>query len=182
VVHSKLIHKLRCFSINGLLLKWIEAFLYCRSQCVVVENHYSSWSNVISSVPQGSVLGPMLFILFINDISNITANGVFTKLYADDLKLYTSSASLYDFHNLQVVLSNLLIRSNDWQLQVNVSKCHFLHLHKNKPLMKYYFNRIRLEPCYLINDTGVDIDSLLHFDKHIDLYCCQGLFSYRITI
>ena len=89
VVHSKLIHKLRCFGINGLLLNWIEAFLYCRTQCVVVENHFSSWSEVLSGVPQGSVLGPMLFILFINDISNITVNGVFTKLYADDLKLYT---------------------------------------------------------------------------------------------
>jgi len=93
----------------------------------------------------------MLFILFINDISNITANGVFTKSYADDLKLYTSLTSLDDCH-LQIVLSNLLIWSNDWQLKVNISKCHIFHLHKNNPLMEYYFNHIRLEPCYLIND------------------------------
>jgi len=57
---------------------------FCRSQCVVVENQYSYWSNVISGVPQGSVFGPMLFILFIKDISNITPNSVFTKLYVDD--------------------------------------------------------------------------------------------------
>jgi len=130
VVHSKLIHKLRCFGINGLLLKWIEAFLYCRSQFPIL-------------LPIAS------------------------SSYTDDLKLYSSLTSLDDCHNLQVVLSNLLIWSNNWQLKVNVSECHILHLHKNSPLMDYYFNHIRLEPCYLVNDIGVDIDSLLNFDKHI---------------
>ena len=110
----------------------------------------------------------MLFILFINDISNITVNGVFTKLYADDLKLYTCITSTDDCQNLQNALSNLLLWSNDWQLKVNVSKCHVLHLHENNPLMNYYFNHIRLDPCLLVNDIGVDIDSILHFDKHVD--------------
>ena len=82
------------------------------------------WSQVIRGVPQGSVLGPMLFILFINDISNITVNGVITKLYADDLKIYTSLISTNDSNNLQDVLSNLLMWSKTWQLEVNVSKSH----------------------------------------------------------
>jgi len=75
----------------------------------------------------------------------MTANGVFTKLYADDLKLYTSSTSLDDCQNLQVVLSNLLIWSNDWQLKVNVIKCHILHLHKNSwiiILITYALSRV----------------------------------------
>jgi len=59
----------------------------------------------------------MLFILFINDISNITINGVFWELYADDLKLYATLISTDDSHNLQVALSNLLLWSNDWQLK-----------------------------------------------------------------
>ena len=168
VVHSKLIYKLQTFGINGLLLKWISAFLHGRSQCVVVENRYSSWSKVISGVPQGSVLGPMLFILFINDIANITINGVFTKLYADDLKLYTSLISTDDCSNLQDVLSNLLVWSKDWQLEVNVSKSHVLHLHKHNPLMDYYFDGNLMESCDLVNDIGVDVDLFLHFDKHID--------------
>jgi len=79
----------------------------------------------------------MLFVLFIDYISNITVNGVLTKLYADDLKLYTSLISTDDSHNIQDVLSNLLVWSKDWQLEVNVSKFHVLHLHKNNPLTDY---------------------------------------------
>ena len=168
VVHCKLIHKLQTFGINGLLLKWITAFLHGRSQCVVVENRYFSWSKVISGVPQGSVIGPMLLILFINDNSNITVNVISTKLYADDLKLYTSLTSTDDSNNLQDVLSNLLVWSKDWQLAVNASEAHVLHLHKNNPLMEYYFDGKRIESCDLVNDIGVDIDPVLHFDKHID--------------
>jgi len=85
----------------------ITAFLHGRSQCVVVENRCSSWSNVISGVPQGSVLGHILFVLLIDDISNITVNGVLTKLYADDLKLYSTLISTDHSHNLQDVLSHL---------------------------------------------------------------------------
>jgi len=76
----------------------------------------------------------MLFILFINDISNITVNGVFPKLYADDLKLYITLISTDDRHNLQDALSNLLVWFNDWQLKVNVSKFDVLYLHKNNLL------------------------------------------------
>jgi len=72
----------------------------------------------------------------------------------------------------------MLIWSNDWQLTVKVSKCHILHLHKNNPLMEYHFSHIRLEPCYLINDIGVDIDSLLHFDKHIDRFVAKAYTCY----
>jgi len=109
----------------------------------------------------------MLFVLFIDDISNITLIGVLTKLYADDLKLYTSLISTDDSHNLQDVLSNLLVWSKDWQLEVSVSKSHVLHLHKHH-LMDYYFDGNLIVSCDLVNDIGVDIDLALHFGKHID--------------
>ena len=183
MVHSKLIHKLQAFGINGLLSKGITAFLHGRSQCVVVENRYSSWSMVIRGVPQGSVLGPMLFVLFINDISNITVNGLFTKLYADDLKLYTSIISTDDSNNLQDVLSSLLVWSKDWQLEVNASKSHVVHLHKNNPLMEYYFDGKRIESCDLVKHIGVDIDSVLHFDEHMDRIVAKAYSRiYRFVI
>jgi len=57
---------------------------------------------------------------------------------------------------------------NDWQLKVNVTKSHVLHLHKNNPLTDYYFDGYLIESCDLFNDIGVDIDLALHFDKHLD--------------
>jgi len=92
----------------------------------------------------------------------LTVNGVLTKLYADDLKLYTSLLSTDDSHNLQDVLSNLLVWSKDWQLEVNVSKSQVIHLHKNNSLMDYYFDGNLIESCDLVNDIGVDIDLALH--------------------
>jgi len=106
----------------------------------------------------------MLFVLFIDDISNIIVNGVLTKLYADDLKLYTSLILTDDCHNRQDVLSNLLVWSKYWQLEINVSKSHVLHVHKNNPLIDSNL----IESCDLVNDIDVYIDLALHFGKHID--------------
>jgi len=71
--------------------------------CIVLTNRYSSWFKVISGVPRGYVLGSMLFIVFINAIYDTTVNRVLTKLYADDLKLYTSLMSTDDSNYLQDV-------------------------------------------------------------------------------
>jgi len=84
------------------------------------------------------------------------------------LKRYTSLISTDDSRNLQDVLSNVLVWSKDWQLEVNVSKSHVLHLHKNNTLMDYYFDGNLIESCDLINDIGLDIDLALHFGEHID--------------
>jgi len=90
VVHSKLIVKLQTFSINGVLLIWITAFLHGRSQCVFVENHYSSWSKVYIVAFLKDLYYRLWFSFYLlYDISNITVNGVLTKQYADDLKFFT---------------------------------------------------------------------------------------------
>jgi len=71
------------------------------------------------------------------------------------LKIYTSLISTDDSHNLQDVLSNLLVWSKDWQLEVKVSKSHLIHLYKNNPLTDYYFDTNLIESCDLVNDIGV---------------------------
>ena len=89
VVHKKLLAKLKCYGIVSMLLNWIESFLTNRFQAVRVGSCYSSICSVISGVPQGSVLGHVLFILFVNDITECITDNVSVKLFADDAKVYS---------------------------------------------------------------------------------------------
>jgi ribonucleases P/MRP protein subunit RPP40 len=90
IVFTKLLHKLQCYYVSGRLLAWLSAFVTGRYQCVVVDNVHSSYVDVISGVPQGSVLGPILLILFVNDIDTVCHSSTNLKFHADDLKLYYS--------------------------------------------------------------------------------------------
>lgn len=89
VVHSKLIATLASYGISDRLLLWIQAFLSNRTQAVKIGKHRSAFTDVSSGVPQGRVLGPILFVLFINDIVDIISNDLSIKLYADDVKIYS---------------------------------------------------------------------------------------------
>ena len=127
VVHSKLIFKLSTFVISGNLLNWIAAFLNNRFQCVVVEHCNSEWLPVLSGIPQGTVLGPVLFILFIDDIGVICLGSATHKLFADVMKRNSTIGTNLDNVLLQSALDSLHQWCSDWQLSVNVSKCHVAH-------------------------------------------------------
>ena len=112
VCHNKLLIKLAAYGINGNLLGWINSFLSGRKQRVLVNNCYSEWSNVISSVPQGSVLGPILFLLYINDIVDIV-HGCKIKLFADDIKVFW----VHDIKSKSInVLQICLDKISDWSI------------------------------------------------------------------
>ena len=104
---SKITAKLIRVGINGKLLDWIVAFLSNRFQCVVLESCFSDWSPVISGVPQGSVLGPTLFIIFIDSIGSLFNGDLCHQLYADDLKLYTCIKNDISVFSLQSALDRL---------------------------------------------------------------------------
>ena len=117
VSHSKLISVLNSFGVSGNLLKWINAFLCNRNQKVCVNNSFSSTLEVYSGVPQGSVLGPLLFVVCIDDLVNAasltrtTANGIY--LFADDAKLFSDVP-----HKLQTALDSINAWVNDRQLSL----------------------------------------------------------------
>ena len=128
VVHSKLLLKLESYGISGNLCAWIKSFLTDRTQSVKVGDHLSEPSDVVSGVPQGSVLGPLVFINFINDIVDIFGSGLSVKLYADDVKLYLVIDDVECSQTLQQGLIELGKWCADWQLSLSLDKCFTLQL------------------------------------------------------
>ena len=94
VPHARLLSKLKSYGIGGKLLQWIENFLSNRRQCVHLHGSKSDWINIFSGVPQGSVLGPFLFIVYVNDMPNVVSSDLY--MFADDTKLYRTITSESD--------------------------------------------------------------------------------------
>ena len=121
VPHRRLLNKLKHYGITGNLVKWIEQWLTKRNQQVTLENHVSNKLPVKSGVPQGTVLGPLMFLLYINDIDENISSTVW--LFADDCVMYRIIDSLEDSLCLQRDLSTILSWTKKWQMQLNIDKC-----------------------------------------------------------
>ncbi len=167
VSHPKLLNKLEKYGIRGKLLKWVEAFLSNRRQQVVVNSSASDEISVTSGVPQGSVLGPLLFLLFINDLPAYMKYAT-VKLFADDCKLYIifqKQAPEGEFLQLDI---NALMKWADLnQLKIAFSKCGIIHLGYKNPKRRYYFDNDLIPTLETIRDLGVTISSNLKFSEHI---------------
>ena len=98
VPHNCLISKLQGVGISGKLLAWVRNFLVGRKQKVVLNNHESEWSSVLSGVPQGSVLGPSLLNIYVSDMPSIVNSPIFQ--FADDVKMFTTIRSVEDFYTM----------------------------------------------------------------------------------
>ena len=99
VPHKQLLHKLLSYGVQGSLFMWITSFLSNRFQRVAVNNSYSDWKPVTSGVPQGSILGPLLFAIYVNDMPSVVSSKLFK--FADDTKLYRTISSPLDIQTLQ---------------------------------------------------------------------------------
>ena len=128
VPHQRLLKRMENLGIAGNTLQWIKSFLSDRKQRVRVENEFSSWTSVKSGIPQGSVLGPILF-MFINDMPDIVKS--MCLLFADDAKIFRSVHHSSDYTELQEDLNELTKWSTRWQLPFNIDKCKSLHMGKN---------------------------------------------------
>jgi len=88
VPHKLLIHKLKAYNLDPQVVEWIISFLSNRKHRIRLNNTFSEWKQVISGIPQGSILGPLLFLIYVSDIQEICQSGSDLYLYADDAKLF----------------------------------------------------------------------------------------------
>ena len=127
VPHKRLLNKLKGYNVSGPILSWISSFLSERYQYVKINNSCSNKLKVTSGVPQGSVLGPTLFIYFINDLPNVVHN-TSIKIFADDTKTYKNIKSKNDVNQLQNAINEMFAWTEKWLLKFNKDKCKILHL------------------------------------------------------
>jgi ribonuclease P/MRP protein subunit RPP40 len=170
VVHVKLIEKLCGYGISGDLLVWCSSFLSGRTQRVRVQDAVSGSKSVKSGVPQGSVLGPLFFLIFINDIVDIVDGETKIKLYADDIKLYRRIFSqIIDRFRLQADLSKVEEWSIQNQLSLAERKCKSISLFSTSinPGTPYILNNSDLEVVSTMRDLGIIVSDDLKPRSHI---------------
>ena len=179
VPHVRLLKKLESYGIGGDLLKWISSFLTGRKQRVRVGSATSEWTAVTSGIPQGSVLGPILFVIYINDLPEALKNDSKAVMYADDTKVYRRTDTPNGQLKLQEDLDALYHWSETWQLRFHPDKCKVLSLGnrppEDKPKLHLYVREDNgslkespLEETVSEKDIGVIIDNKLSFREQID--------------
>jgi len=120
------IRKLKSYNINDQLIAWVNNFLCDRKQRIGVNGEFSTSSEVLSGIPQGSILGPLIFLIYINDLPDIcTQQDASTKiyLYADDAKNFKVINQTSDQVDLQAVMNSVKNWSDEWLLKLNTDKC-----------------------------------------------------------
>ena len=166
IPHERLLIKMKGYGITGNVLNWVRSFLSGRKQRVRVGNSYSNKTNVTSGIPQGSILGPVLFTIFINDLPEMI--NINCQVFADDTKIYDDSSNSM---KIQEDLFNMQKWTEKWNLYFNVAKCKVMHVGKKNPQYEYYMKlegeNQKIGTCEEEKDLGIIFDKNLNFDNHI---------------
>ena len=169
IPHRRLLHKLDFYGIRGSTHKWINSWLSGRTQQVVLEGKASDPVPVFTGVPQGSVLGPIMFLIFINDLSDYIRSSV--CLFADDFVLYMNICSIQDCFILQEDFTSLGQWKADWQMKFNVAKCHSMrvtpHQHHKQILFDYSLHNQTLENVWSAKYLGINTFDNMDWSQHI---------------
>lgn len=172
VPHQRLLRKLSNYGVGGNVLEWIRQFLTGRKQKVRIGQADSTWSAVTSGVPQGSVLGPALFVCFINDLPDVVKSFIF--MYADDTKLFRQVENIEDQRELQRDLNETVKWADKWQLGFNIDKCKTMHIGRSVEDEFLYTMSHPIEKSSNVlmitkeeKDLGVWITSNLKASRHI---------------
>jgi hypothetical protein len=168
VPHSRLLQKLHHYGIRNNLHLWISDFLSSRTQCVVLDGSSSSTAPVSSGVPQGSVLGPLLFLAYINDMPDRVKSKI--RLFADDSLLYRPINSEDDAILLQQDLHHLQEWEREWQMAFHPEKCEVIRITtKRNPIIRNYsIHGITLSSTNAAKYLGVTISSDLSWNAHVN--------------
>lgn len=167
--HNILLIKLANFGICGNLLEWFRSYLSNRSQCVVLNGFCSKSFSILSGVPQGSHLGPLLFNIFINDVSLCFKFAKFS-MYADDLKIYAAIKGRGDCKSLQDDLNRFYSYCSSNDLTLNYKKCSIITFTRNRDpfIFNYCIANDQIPRVSNVRDLGIILDNKLLFDVHID--------------
>ena len=169
VPHNRLLLKAEKYGITGNILGWIKSFLIGRTQQVIINKSKSASAPVTSGIPQGSVLGPLLFVIYINDLSDVVDRDSYIYLFADDTKVFRQIHSDRDKLVLQQDINKLLIWSAKWLLKFHPDKCVFMGVGYSQDIQTCYnMNGQVLSNSSCEKDLGVLFDKSLKFDQHIN--------------
>ena len=168
VPHPHLMIKLRRLGVDETTIGWIESFLRDLSQRVVLEGVSSKEVPVLSGVPQGSVIGPVLFLAYINDLPNGLTSDI--RLFADDTVLCREVKSISDAADLQADLHKLEEWSNKWLLRFHPDKCQVLRVSRGRRTITHHYTLFgtKLQDTESIKYLGVNITSDLRWNKQVD--------------
>ena len=189
VNHKILLEKLDHYGIRGIPLQLIKSYLSNRKQYTVVNGHKSEKLLIDIGVPQGSVLGPLFFILYINDLPY--ASSLVTKLYADDTCLIFSAKTVDE---LQIVINSEVNKIQNWmssnKLSINYSKTKYMLINRRNDYTPFslYINDHKIEQVHSIKYLGIHIDDKLNWKQHIKYVegkissACGAIYRLRQTL
>ena len=172
VPHQRLLPKLKAHGIGDSITDWIEQWLTDRRQRVVVDGEVSNWKSVLSGVPQGSVLGPILFLIYINDLDDSITSNVLK--FADDTKLFRKVNTDGDKQHLQNDLDRLVKWSEKWQMLLNFGKCKCLHTGHRNLNVNYKMGDTVLGTTVKEKNLGVTISADMKVSEQCGIAASKG--------
>ena len=194
VCHRRLLVKLVEWGVIGKVLKWLGDWLSGRRQCVRVEGELSSWEDIISSVLQGSVLGGILFNIFIDDIDEVVEGRDLMMMlaaiakFADDTKIARITETDEDVQKMQKIVDDLSSWAKKWGMQFNAGKCKVMHFGNRNPRARYSMEGVEIGESLEERDLGIRITGTLKPSRqcavaakaaHFSLSQIQRSFHFR---
>ena len=168
VPHERLLGKLAHYGVKGPIHNWIRAFLTESTMWVIIDGASSPATRVLSGVPQGTVLGPLLFLIYINDLPDNVSPGTTTRLFVDDCLVYWEVKGIDDQEVLQKDLQSLQEWATRWGMRFNAKKCNIIHVCRNKPKHRFCSLCGEILEVEHAKYLGVTISANLKWEKHIN--------------